>query len=108
MQQAGRYQAVIELLTLIEEQENPADKIINDYMRERKFIGSKDRLFIADVVWDIIRNKMKLTFDAQSADIRKLVMLYIKNYTTDNLAEIFNGQKYAPSLLSRIDDICGE
>lgn len=100
MQQAGRYQAVIELLCKIEESQVPADKIINEYMRERKFIGSKDRRFIADMVWDIIRNKMKLSFDATSGNVRKLVLLYMQKFTADNPQEIFNGDKYAPAVLT--------
>ena len=100
MQQSGRYQAVIELLSKIEESHVPADKIINEYMRERKFIGSKDRRFIADMVWDIIRNKMKLSFDAVSTDVRKLVLLYMQKFTTDNPQDIFNGGKYSPAVLS--------
>jgi len=100
MQQAGRYQTVIELLTKIDNNKIPADKIINDYMRERKFIGSKDRRFIADMVWDIIRNKMKLSFDAASDDVRKLVLLYMQKYTSDKPHDIFTGGKYAPEVLT--------
>ncbi len=100
MQQAGRYQAVIELLTKIEESKVPADKIINEYMRERKFIGSKDRRFISDMVWNIIRNKMKLSFDAGASDVRKWLIVYMHKYTTDNPLEIFSGEKYAPAALT--------
>lgn len=100
MQQAGRYQAVMELLEKIFKGDIPADRVINDYMRERKFIGSKDRRFVSDVVWNIIRNKMKLEFDTGSSDIRRWVMLYIGRYTTDKVEDIFSGEKYAPAALS--------
>ena len=100
MQQAGRYQAVMELLEKIFKGDIPADRVINDYMRERKFIGSKDRRFVSDVVWNIIRNKMKLEFDTESSDIRRWVMLYIGRYTTDKVEDIFSGEKYAPAALS--------
>ena len=66
MQIGARYQAVLEILTEVFKDEIPADKIINDYLRARKYIGSKDRRFITDWVWQIIRNRMKLSFDAKS------------------------------------------
>ena len=100
MQQAGRYQAVMELWEKIFKGDIPADRVINDYMRERKFIGSKDRRFVSDTVWNIIRNKMKLEFDTGSSDIRRWVMLYIDRYTTDKVEDIFSGEKYAPAALS--------
>ena len=83
MQQAGRYQAILELLEAIFNSLTPADKIINNYMRERKYIGSKDRRFIADTVWDIIRNRMKLEFEVQSNQPRRLLLQYIKQFTMD-------------------------
>lgn len=100
MQQAGRYQAILELLEAIFNSLTPADKIINNYMRERKYIGSKDRRFIADTVWDIIRNRMKLEFVTKSNQPRSLLLQYIKQFTMDDPTEIFSGEKYAPSKLS--------
>lgn len=104
MQQAGRYEAVLDLVSKIWTSETPADKIINDYMRERKFIGSKDRRFISETVWNILRNRMKLEFDSGGiATARQLVMTYIKNYTTDKINEIFSGEQYAPAALSEAE-----
>lgn len=102
MQQAGRYQAVLELWEKIAASDVPADKIINEYMRERKFIGSKDRRFISDTVWDMIRNRLKLQFDSgANATPRQVLITYIRHYTADRIEDIFTGSQYAPETLSR-------
>ena len=45
MQKGAQYQAVWELISEIFKDKIPADNIINAYVRERKYIGSKDRRF---------------------------------------------------------------
>ena len=42
MQKGAQYQAVWELISEIFKDKIPADSIINAYVRERKYIGSKD------------------------------------------------------------------
>ena len=100
MQTGARYQAVLDLIGEIWNSGVPADNIINDYMRARKYIGSKDRRFITETVWNIIRNRMKLSFDAGSEDLRKIVLLYLKHYTSDKPEDVFGSGQYAPSALT--------
>ena len=83
MQTGARYQAVFELISQIFKDKEPADVIINNYLRARKYIGAKDRRFIADTTWDIIRNRLKLSFDAQSDDPRKILLVYLKGEDFD-------------------------
>ena len=83
MQNGARAQAALELLIEIFKDQKPADGIINDYLRARKYIGSKDRRFITELVWEIIRNRMKLSFDAKSDEPRKLLVWKFR----DNLEE---------------------
>ena len=90
MQSGARYQAILEIITEVFKDEQPADKIINDYIRARKYIGSKDRRFIVDEVWQIIRNRCKLTFDAKSDDPRKILLYCVK----DRLEQVFDGSTY--------------
>lgn len=96
MQTGARYQAVLDLLTLIFEDKNPADNIINDYLRARKYIGSKDRRFITEFVWNIIRNRLKLSFEANAKTARKILLVSLK----DNLDEAFDGSQYGLSPLT--------
>lgn len=96
MQIGARYQAVLEILTEVFKDEIPADKIINDYLRARKYIGSKDRRFITDWVWQIIRNRMKLSFDAKSGDVRRILLYAVR----DKLEEVFDDSTYGMTPLS--------
>lgn len=90
MQSGARYQAVLELITEIFRDMKPADGIINDYLRARKYIGSKDRRFITDLTWSIIRNRMKLTFDAGSSLPRRILLTAVR----DKLEEVFDNSQY--------------
>ena len=74
------------------------NNIINEYVRKRKYIGSKDRRFIVDTVWDIIRHRMRLEFDAQSSDVRKIMLVYLKNEDFDIVA---SGGEYGFKCLSK-------
>ena len=97
MKTSARYQAVLELITEIFKDQKPADNIINEYIRNRKYIGSKDRRFITEQTWNIIRNRLKLEFDSQSKDARTILLWSIK----DNLSEIFDDSPYGLSPLTK-------
>lgn len=99
MQTAARYQAVLELISDIFKNIKPADVIIETYLKSKKYIGSKDRRFITDTVWNIIRNRMKLEFDASSKEYRKILLTYLKK-KGEKIDEIFNGEQYSPSCLT--------
>lgn len=98
MQQAAQYQAVLELIGEIFKDKTPADNIINAYVRERKYIGSKDRRFITDTVWKIIRHRRRLEFDARSLEPRKILMVYLQD---EDLDLIFGNGEYAPAPLNK-------
>lgn len=98
MQDNARYQAILELITAIFEDKQPADGLINDYLRARKYIGSKDRRFIVETVWKIIRNRLKLSFDAGSDNPRRVLLTYLREAHPE---EIFTGEQYAPAALSQ-------
>ncbi len=100
MQTAARYKAVLELMQLVFADQRPADHIINAYFRERRFIGSADRRFISETIWDVIRHRRRLAFDAGSADPRQMLIFYLKN--TD-LAEIFCGGTYGIAMLTEAE-----
>lgn len=99
MQTGARYQAVLELISTIFKDEKPADGIIDAYLKARKYIGSKDRRFIAETVWNIIRNRMKLEFDGGSKEYRKILLTYLKS-KDESIAEIFDGGQYSPAALN--------
>lgn len=98
MQISARYQAVYEILGEVFKDRRPADQIINEYLRARKYIGSKDRRFITDNVWSVIRRRMRLSFEAQSDDLRKIMLVFLRGEDFDIVAD---GSAYGLAALSK-------
>ena len=69
------FQSAVELIDLIESTDRPANDIINAYTRARRYIGSKDRRALTDLVWGYIRHRRRLTFLAPSADTAERLRL---------------------------------
>lgn len=98
MQISAKYQAVLEILQKVLQDQYPADNIIREYMRNRKYIGSKDRKFITNAVWDIIRHRSRLEFDCGCCEARMLLLTYLKDEDFDIIAD---GSKYGLSVLTK-------
>ena len=54
--------AAAELLTLIADTPQPANEVINAYTRARRYIGSKDRRQLTDIVWNYLRHQNRLDY----------------------------------------------
>ncbi len=87
-------------MQLVFADQKPADHIINAYFRERRFIGSADRRFISETIWDVIRHRRRLEFDAGSADPRQMLIFYLKDA---DLTEIFCGGAYGMPMLTEAE-----
>jgi 16S rRNA (cytosine967-C5)-methyltransferase len=67
---------VLEVLELIRSHSHPADSVLADFFRRRHYLGSKDRRFIAEALFGILRNYMLLetavqeTHDLQRSGVR--------------------------------------
>ncbi len=103
---AARIQAVIELLEKIAASRIPMDSTVGDYMRFRKYIGSKDRADIVERVYALARARARLGWwlgQAGAADTaRNRVIAGLTVIDGRDLAEIdslFNGTKYGPTAL---------
>lgn len=83
MKTSARYQAVFELISDVFKDKTPADVLINNYMRARKYIGAKDRRFIVETVWQIIRRRLRLEFEAQSSEPRQILLCFLKDEDFD-------------------------
>ena len=96
MKISARYMAVFELISEIFKDKTPADVLINNYVRQRKYIGAKDRRFIVETVWQIIRRRMRLEFEAQSHEPRDILLCFLKDEDFD----LITGGEYGLPLLS--------
>ncbi|MCI5050059.1 MAG: RsmB/NOP family class I SAM-dependent RNA methyltransferase [Rickettsiales bacterium] len=112
MRQESRISAAIEILELIHEKwaENsmaPADAILSDYFRQRRYMGSKDRAFVSEMIYFILRFGGSLEWWLEQAEARNnprqiviaaLVLHY--RYTRDLMNEMFSGNEHAPPTLN--------
>lgn len=87
MQISAKYQAVLEIMQKVWLDQYPADNIIKEYLRARKYIGSKDRKFIVNTVWDVIRHRSRLEFDCGCCEPRMLLLAYLKDEDFDIVAD---------------------
>lgn len=87
MQLSAKYQAVLEVISKVFQDQYPADNILKEYLRNRKYIGSKDRKFITNMVWDIIRHRSRLEFDCGCCEPRMLLLAYLKDEDMDLVAD---------------------
>ncbi|MBX2834331.1 MAG: RsmB/NOP family class I SAM-dependent RNA methyltransferase [Micavibrio sp.] len=108
MKPSSRIQANIEILERAAAQSRiPMDSVVGDYMRQRRYIGSKDRNEIADRAYNIIRNYAKLTWwikhEKGAITARAYVIYYLllgEGLDAKRVRDLFDGTKYSADPLS--------
>ncbi len=99
MKEASRIQAIIEVLEAVLTDTLPADVILDKYLKERRYIGSKDRRYISDNVWKIIRQRLTYTESLGGQISARLLTAF--HFREQDLDLLFNGDEYAPTILSK-------
>lgn len=107
MRQAARLNAVLEIQTKTAESRIPMDGTVGDYMRYRRYIGSKDRADIAERVYAMVRTKARLGWwleklSAADTPRTRLIahLMLVEGFTLDKLREHFDGEKFNPEPLT--------
>lgn len=110
MTPAARINACIEILEKIGTSRVPMDGTIGDYMRYRRYIGSKDRAAIVERVYEIMRSYARLSWWIEARGLedtpRVRILLYLTLAQSPGLKSIqgfFDGSKYGPSALSSLE-----
>jgi 16S rRNA (cytosine967-C5)-methyltransferase len=113
MNPGARIQAAIELLDRIEAAPVPAERIVTAYFRERRYMGSKDRRAVGDLVYAALRARARLDWwlgrvepgpgDGAGRPRRVILaaLVLIEGRGAEELAGLFDGGGYAPA---RLDD----
>ncbi len=108
MTPAARIQATIELIDEMLTQPRPADGIMSAYFRARKYIGSKDRSFIASSAYRLLRRFLRLSWHLDRAGAarngRNLVLAELalaEGWPLEKITETFSGLQYAPPRLAQ-------
>lgn len=109
MRLEGRLCAVIDLLDqCLNSPDKPADQILQRYTRTRRYIGSKDRRFIGDRFFDLLRGRARLAWQIGRFSPHLTGRLWCFAHliggagaqTYDELAQLCSGRDYAPAPLS--------
>ncbi len=92
MTPAARILSVIEILDLFDAQGVPLDRVCDTYFRVRRFIGSGDRRFIGDMVFAVMRCRMKLDWHLSQSGLacgnRLRVLAFLKIFENKTPYEI--------------------
>jgi len=100
MTPAARISASIEVLEQLEAATRPADEIVSQYFRSRRFIGSKDRRDISERVFAVEREQARLDWWAGNAGPRARVIAHLALVEGATPSELFSGGKFGPEPLS--------
>ncbi|MCB9985627.1 MAG: RsmB/NOP family class I SAM-dependent RNA methyltransferase [Micavibrio sp.] len=110
MTPSARIKAVLELLERIETSPIPMDSTIGDYMRNRRYIGSKDRAYIAETTYAVMRHTARIVWVLEQAKAdntprnRLLAFLHL-NPRVQKMPELFDGTKHGPESLNDQEQI---
>ena len=99
MTPAARIKATLELLANIRTSPVPMDTTIGDYMRGRRYIGSKDRTNIAERLYNIVRAQARLGWWLDNRLIFWLALAELKSGVF-KIEELFDGGKYGAEKLN--------
>lgn len=112
MTPAARYQACIALLEKIGQAAIPMDSATGDWLRFRKYIGSKDRADIVERIYAIIRAQARLGWHLARANHQDTPRARIIAYAAlgegadeSRLNALFDGGKYAPEVLTEAERV---
>lgn len=107
MTPAARLQAVIDLLTEIDQTQRPADAVMSAFFRNRRYIGSKDRTAVAQAVYSVLRRHARLHWwlerEGHPATPRALAFaneILGEGRAAATVLKLCDGAKFAPAELS--------
>lgn len=91
---SARFSACVEILSLISTGHLPADVIINNYYRSKKYIGAKDKKFITELVYFALRNYFQISHVVKSTEAIEFAAVAAM-LRGDNWLEYFDNSKYS-------------
>lgn len=110
MTPAARVNAVIEILERIKDSHVPMDRVIGDYMRHRRYVGSKDRKDIVERCYNIMRAYARILWwiaevDAQPHS-RRIILTWLvlgEGQSVDDIVQLFNGGQFSADELTEAE-----
>lgn len=110
MTPAARIQTAIELLDDILANARPADATVASFLRARRYIGSKDRQFLLEKVYGLLRRYGRLKWHMNQVDLqitaRRMMIadMLLSGSKPETVADIFSGKQYGPAAMTGAED----
>ena len=103
MQEPGKIAAAIEILDGFAARKVPIKTVLQDWARNNRFAGAKDRAWISGLCMDALRQQSSLKSHMNDESARALALgalRFIWDYETDELAEFCACEPHGPGALS--------
>jgi len=106
MRDAARIQTAIEILEKIKDSNIPMDNTMRDYLHHRRYIGSKDRKYIVELVYNTVRSTARLGWWLNHVKLddtprsRVLAYIMLDGLSAHDVSIRFTVEKYCPDPLS--------
>ncbi|KZC97014.1 RsmB/NOP family class I SAM-dependent RNA methyltransferase [Oceanibaculum pacificum] len=117
MTPGARITAAIEVLEIIRAGDTlaPADSVLGDYLRQRRYIGSKDRTAIAAMIYGTYRNRARINWwldHARSKPRPRTLMiaylLLVERMDAKQLRALFDGYHYNQQPLEKPESVLAD
>lgn len=111
MKPQARIQSTIDVLEKIAGNSRiPMDGTIGDYMRQRRFIGAKDRAAIVDRAYDMTRAQARLGWwleqcGADDTPRSRMIayLILVEGAQEKRISDLFDGSKYSPERITPLE-----
>jgi 16S rRNA (cytosine967-C5)-methyltransferase len=104
MTPAARVACAIELLDAVLGTQRPADRVVSDEMRRRRYMGSKDRNAVGDQVYRALRHRARYDWWLKVAklplDARGWIVADVAAHAPDTVSNVFSGGRFGPEPLN--------
>lgn len=106
MRDGARIQTAIDILERIRDSKIPMDNTMRDYLHHKRFIGSKDRKYIVEMVYGITRATARLGWWLEQVGLedcpraRVIAFLMLDGMSVHDVTIRFTGEKYCPGELT--------
>jgi 16S rRNA (cytosine967-C5)-methyltransferase len=80
--------AATEALQLALKFDRPADSVLHDFFRARRGLGARDRAFVADTVYGVLRRKRTVECLVPAAEPRRMMLAYLARFAGVSVREL--------------------
>ncbi|MBU0725064.1 MAG: RsmB/NOP family class I SAM-dependent RNA methyltransferase [Alphaproteobacteria bacterium] len=110
MTPGARITAAIEVLEIIRAGDTlaPADSVLGDYLRQRRYIGSKDRTAISSMIYGLYRHRARIGWWLDHARSKPrprtliiAMLLLVERMDARQLRALFDAYHYNPAVLEK-------